>query len=280
MNLRPFRAAPSLWLVALITAAAIAIAAAACTRAEEPTDTPEPPATSVQQAQPTATASQPTVTPPTATTTPPTATPDTRSLQNIPTVSGTLEATATSAPVLGNSPVAVPTPTLRPNESWRSEVSYVRINSTVRASLYDAFSGVISTRLNYEVISTDENIARATVEGHSLRYLHVTGVGRGKATMTVTATAPGEVSTSRSFTIIVLPMLPPTPLVPTPMPAVNTPTPVPPTNTPAPPSPQSGNRVGQSAPDFEVTTIDGVTRSLTDFKQASQPVVLYFFASW
>ena len=58
------------------------------------------------------------------------------------------------------------------------------------------------------------------------------------------------------------------------------PTAVPPTNTPAPPSPQSGNRVGQSAPDFEVTTIDGITRSLTDFKQASQPVVLYFFASW
>ena len=58
------------------------------------------------------------------------------------------------------------------------------------------------------------------------------------------------------------------------------PTAVPPTNTPAPPSPQTGNRVGQSAPDFEVTTIDGVTRSLTDFKQASQPVVLYFFASW
>ena len=58
------------------------------------------------------------------------------------------------------------------------------------------------------------------------------------------------------------------------------PTAIPPTNTPAPLPPQTGNRVGQSAPDFEVTTIDGITRSLTDFKQASQPVVLYFFASW
>ena len=58
------------------------------------------------------------------------------------------------------------------------------------------------------------------------------------------------------------------------------PTAIPPTNTPTPSPPQSGNRVGQSAPDFEVTTIDGITRSLTDFKQASQPVVLYFFASW
>ena len=71
-----------------------------------------------------------------------------------------------------------------------------------------------------------------------------------------------------------------TPVPPTASLPTDTPTPIPPTNTPAPPSPQTGNRVGQSAPDFEVTTIDGVTRSLTDFKQASQPVVLYFFASW
>ena len=179
----------SLRHVALVlTVALVAAVIGACTQVTEPTT--EPTTAPVQQAQPTATASQPIITP-SATTTPPTATPDTRSLQNIPTVSGTVEATATSAPVLGNSPVAVPTPTLRPNESWRSEVSYVRINSTVRASLYDAFSGVISTRLNYEVISTDENIARATVEGHPLRYVHVTGVGRGKATMTVTANCAG-----------------------------------------------------------------------------------------
>ena len=71
-----------------------------------------------------------------------------------------------------------------------------------------------------------------------------------------------------------------TPVPPTAIPPTDTPTPVPPTNTPAPLPPQTGHRVGQSAPDFEVTTIDGVTRSLTDFKQASQPVVLYFFASW
>ena len=69
----------------------------------------------------------------------------------------------------------------------------------------------------------------------------------------------------------------PTSAPPTEIPPTDTPTPVPPTNTPAPPT---GNRVGQSAPDFEVTTTDGVTRSLTDYKQASQPIVLYFFATW
>ena len=48
----------------------------------------------------------------------------------------------------------------------------------------------------------------------------------------------------------------------------------------AAPAPEVGNRVGNLAPDFSVTTTDGVTRSLTDFKQANQPVVVYFFASW
>ncbi len=67
---------------------------------------------------------------------------------------------------------------------------------------------------------------------------------------------------------------------PTDTPVPPTDTPVPPTNTPEPPAPPTGNRIGQSAPDFEVTTVDGVTRSLTDYKQASQPVVLYFYASW
>ena len=45
-------------------------------------------------------------------------------------------------------------------------------------------------------------------------------------------------------------------------------------------APEIGNRVGNLAPDFSVTTTGGVTRSLTDFKQANQPVVVYFFASW
>ncbi len=59
----------------------------------------------------------------------------------------------------------------------------------------------------------------------------------------------------------------------------DTPVPIPPTQPPAQPAPPVGNRVGQSAPDFTVTTTNGVTRSLTDFKQANQPVVLYFFSS-
>ena len=45
-------------------------------------------------------------------------------------------------------------------------------------------------------------------------------------------------------------------------------------------APELGNRVGNLAPDFTITTTSGVTRSLTDFKQANQPVVVYFFASW
>ncbi len=45
-------------------------------------------------------------------------------------------------------------------------------------------------------------------------------------------------------------------------------------------APEVGDRVGNLAPDFSVTTTDGITRSLTDFKQANQPVVVYFFASW
>ena len=53
-----------------------------------------------------------------------------------------------------------------------------------------------------------------------------------------------------------------------------------PTSEPAPPTPPVGSSVGQSAPAFEVTTVEGVTHSLTDFKQANQPVVLYFFATW
>ena len=66
---------------------------------------------------------------------------------------------------------------------------------------------------------------------------------------------------------------------PTDTPVPPTDTPVPPTNTPEPPAPPTGNRIGQSAPDFEVTTIDGATKSLTDYKQGNKAVVLYFFSS-
>ncbi len=71
----------------------------------------------------------------------------------------------------------------------------------------------------------------------------------------------------------------PVPPPPTEAQPTDTPIPDPPTNTPEPPAPPTGNRVGQSAPDFTVETIDGVTRSLTDFKQANRSVVLYFFSS-
>ena len=54
----------------------------------------------------------------------------------------------------------------------------------------------------------------------------------------------------------------------------------PPADTPTDAAPELGNRVGNLAPDFTITTTSGITRSLTDFKQANQPVVVYFFASW
>ena len=82
----------------------------------------------------------------------------------------------------------------------------------------------------------------------------------------------------------------------TPPPAVDTPTSAPPTPsatsipptpisttvppTPSPVPPPTGHSVGNSAPDFTVETVDGVTVSLTDYKQANQPVVVYFFATW
>ena len=76
-----------------------------------------------------------------------------------------------------------------------------------------------------------------------------------------------------------------------------TPTP-PPTDTPVPsdgdspeptattavepteaPSLMVGFEVGEMAPDFELTTIDGEELSLSDFRGDS-PVLLYFFATW
>lgn len=71
----------------------------------------------------------------------------------------------------------------------------------------------------------------------------------------------------------------PEPQPPAVVPPTDTPTPVPPTTEPEPPAPPTGNRIGQSAPDFEVMTIDGVTRSLADFRQGDKALVLYFFSS-
>lgn len=65
----------------------------------------------------------------------------------------------------------------------------------------------------------------------------------------------------------------PTRIPPTPAPTTVLPT-------PSPVPPPTGHNVGNSAPDFTVTTVDGVTRSLTDYKQTNQPVVVYFFATW
>ena len=63
----------------------------------------------------------------------------------------------------------------------------------------------------------------------------------------------------------------------------NTPTPVP-TGTPVP-EPTSalslkvGPKVGQAAPDFTVTTVDGEVLALSNFL-GNKPFILYFFATW
>ena len=91
------------------------------------------------------------------------------------------------------------------------------------------------------------------------------GAGSGEPTETpaLPAATPANVPAEPSPTSI--------PLAPTATTAPPTPTPIP---------PPTGHRVGDSAPDFTVETVDGVTRSLTDYKQANQPVVVYFFATW
>ena len=84
----------------------------------------------------------------------------------------------------------------------------------------------------------------------------------------------------------------PTPAAPTPAPTATpapqpTPTPLPtpaPTATPAPqptptPALKVGPEVGQAAPDFSVTTVDGEVLALSDFL-GSKPFILYFFTTW
>ena len=39
-----------------------------------------------------------------------------------------------------------------------------------------------------------------------------------------------------------------------------------------------GNKVGNRAPDFQVTTVDGVPVTPADLK--GKPYILYFFATW
>ena len=71
----------------------------------------------------------------------------------------------------------------------------------------------------------------------------------------------------------------PTPATPVP----SSPTPVP-TGTPVP-EPTStlslkvGSKVGQAAPDFTVTTVDGEVLALSNFL-GNKPFILYFFATW
>ena len=66
-------------------------------------------------------------------------------------------------------------------------------------------------------------------------------------------------------------------------PAPSSPTPVP-TATPAAeptstPSLKVGPEVGQAAPDFTVTTVDGEVLALSNFL-GDKPFILYFFATW
>jgi len=115
-----------------------------------------------------------------------------------------------------------------------------------------------------------------TVEGSLEREPQVTppALLPGTAEPTVPAVRSGTTPESEGPAPTNTPVAPPTEAQPT-----DTPTPVPPTNTPAPPAPPTGNRIGQSAPDFEVTTIEGDMRSLADLRQGNRAVVLYFFSS-
>ena len=55
--------------------------------------------------------------------------------------------------------------------------------------------------------------------------------------------------------------------------------PPPPTPTATPePEVAVGNKVGNRAPDFQVTTVDGVT--VTPAELEGKPYILYFFATW
>ncbi len=115
-----------------------------------------------------------------------------------------------------------------------------------------------------------------TVEGSLEREPQVTppALLPGTAEPTVPAVRSGTTPESEGPTPTDTPEPPPAEAQPT-----DTPTPVPPPREDEPPAPPTGNRIGQSAPDFEVMTIDGVTRSLADFRQGDKAVVLYFFSS-
>ena len=56
------------------------------------------------------------------------------------------------------------------------------------------------------------------------------------------------------------------------------PSPQPQTTAPQEPGIAVGNKVGNRAPDFRVTTFDGVTVTPADLK--GKPYILYFFATW
>ena len=81
--------------------------------------------------------------------------------------------------------------------------------------------------------------------------------------------------------------LTPTPTPTVAIPAVPTPTPTtspPPTNTPTPiatPPAETGNRVGERAPDFTLTEIStGQPVQLAQLTEQGRPVVIYFFTTW
>ena len=66
----------------------------------------------------------------------------------------------------------------------------------------------------------------------------------------------------------------PTPVSPTPAPTATS------TTQPTPtPSRKVGTEVGQAAPDFTVTTVDGEVLALSTFL-GNRPFILYFFATW
>ena len=266
----------------------VMVVVGACTQIEAPTSTPsdtpllsEPaPNPSGSQSQAADTSLSTTLVETTS------APPDARSLQNVSTVSGTLEATPAAAsvqptvpltntpesasstapvdatktpnPPAGTAPTNTPiastnsgtqtAPTVAANPNWRPGFTQVPADGSRTASLRDAFTTAGDTELTYTVESSRTVIARARIIGTTAR---VDGISGGQAEITVTATAPNGASATQTFTVRVREDLQPEP-----------------TATPTSPTPTSASTVSSNPnwrPGFTQVPADGSrTASLRD----------------
>ena len=280
----PRRTALVGWILRQISLAAatvmVVVVVGACTQIEPPTSTPTDTTllsaavtnTAVPQSQAADTSIPPTLVESTS------APPDARSLQNVSTVSGTLEATPTSAPAQPtalpantpesasstapvdatktpnppaataptNTPIASTNsgtqtaPTVAANPKWRPGFTQVPADGSRTARLSGAFTTAGDTELTYTVESSRTVVARARIIGTTAR---VDGISGGQAEITVTATAPNGASATQTFTVRVREDLQPEP-----------------TATPTSPTPTSASTVDSNpnwSPGFTQVPADG-----------------------